>query len=63
MPLAICETKHGMAKYWISIKTMKKMGEERKQKKREKPAKAAAFYFIAATTRIMYGHIGCVFLT
>ena len=30
--LAICETKHAKAKYWISIKTMKKMGKERKKK-------------------------------
>jgi hypothetical protein len=31
--LAICETKHAKAKYWISIKSMKKMGEERKRTK------------------------------
>ena len=48
------------AKYWISIKTMKKMGEERKRKKKSR--KKRAFFFIAATTRIMYGHIGCLAL-
>ena len=33
--LAICETKHAKAKYWISIKSMKKMGKERKRKKKQ----------------------------
>ena len=35
--LAICETKHAKAKYWISIKSMKKMGKERKRKKKQNP--------------------------
>lgn len=35
--LAICETKHAKAKYWISIKSMKKMGKERKRKKKHNP--------------------------
>ena len=49
------------AKYWISIKTMKKMGEEEAKAKERKKEKRA-FFFIAATTRIMYGHIGCLAL-